>query len=167
RDIDIGQRDLRASVGSRKGHYRLTSSGVLGTGAWRSTVLSISSEKSSHRDAKLRIEPPIRLYAITAGIAAARPAAVVIKASEIPGATARRVAAPLVPSPWNASMMPHTVPNKPTNGVTAPVIASQGRFLSNRVISSDEAICIARWTANGFLRPPDEPTCRSNSLNPD
>ena len=36
---------------------------------------------------------------MTAGIAAASPAAVVISASEMPGATARSVAAPAVPSP--------------------------------------------------------------------
>ena len=36
---------------------------------------------------------------ITAGIAAANPAAVVINASEMPGATARSVAAPAVPRP--------------------------------------------------------------------
>ncbi len=62
---------------------------------------------------------------MTAGMAAARPAAVVTRASEIPGATARNVAAPAVPSPWKASMIPQTVPNRPMNGVTAPVIASQ------------------------------------------
>src|SRR5438552_2492472 len=70
-------------------------------------------------------------------MAAARPAAVVMSASEIPGATARNVAAPAVPRPWNASIMPQTVPNRPINGVTAPVIASQGRLRSNRVISSN------------------------------
>src|SRR5216684_6092608 len=143
-DVDVGKRELRASVGSRESHYRRTSSGARGTGAWRSTALSISSEKSSQRAAKSRIEPPIRLYAITAGIAAARPAAVVIKASEIPGATARRLAPVLVPSPRKASMIPQTVPNRPMNGVTAPVIASQGMFRSKRVISSEDAICMAR-----------------------
>src|SRR5579863_2092220 len=144
RNVDVRKRKLGASVGSRESHYLRTSSTARATGAWRSTVLSISSEKSSQRAAKSRIEPPIRLYAITAGIAATRPAAVVIRASEIPGATARKVAAPLVPRPWKASIIPQTVPNSPMNGVTAPVIASQGRFLSKRVICSEEAICIAR-----------------------
>ena len=32
----------------------------------------------------------------------------------MPGATARRVAAPAVPRPWKASMMPMTVPKRPT-----------------------------------------------------
>ena len=75
-----------------------------------------------------------------AGIAAKSPAAVVIRASETPGATARKVAAPAVPRPWKASMMPQTVPKRPMNGVTAPVVASQGSRFSRRVSSSDEAI---------------------------
>ena len=40
-------------------------------------------------------------------------------------------------------------------GVTAAVIASQGRFRSKRVICSDAAICMARWTASGFRSTPD------------
>ena len=47
-------------------------------------------------------------------------------------------------NPWKASMMPHTVPNRPMKGVTAPVVASQGKRLSSRVSSSDAAICVAR-----------------------
>src|ERR1700677_1107337 len=73
---------------------------------------------------------------MTAGMAAASPAAVVMRASEIPGATARRVAPPAVPRPWKASMMPQTVPNSPMNGVTAAVMASQGTLRSRREISS-------------------------------
>ena len=42
-------------------------------------------------------------------------------------------------------MMPHTVPNSPTNGVTAAVIASHGTLRSSRVISSDAPICMPRW----------------------
>ena len=53
---------------------------------------------------------------MTAGTATTRPAAVVMRASEMPGATARRVAAPAVPRPWKASMMPMTVPKRPTKG---------------------------------------------------
>ena len=47
-------------------------------------------------------------------MATTRPAAVVMRASEMPGATARSVAAPAVPRPWKASMMPMTVPKRPT-----------------------------------------------------
>ena len=45
----------------------------------------------------------------------------------MPGATARKVAAPEVPRPWKASIIPQTVPNSPMNGVTAPVVASLAR----------------------------------------
>ena len=94
---------------------------------------------------------------MTAGIAANKPAAVVISASEMPGATARKVAAPAVPSPWKASMMPQTVPNSPINGVTAPVVASQGSRLSRRVSSSDAAIWVARCNAD--MRMGYAPAC--------
>src|SRR5438309_242786 len=50
-------------------------------------------------------------------MAAASPAAVAIKASEIPGATTARLAVPCVPIPWNADMMPHTVPKSPMHGI--------------------------------------------------
>ena len=46
-------------------------------------------------------------------MAVTRPAAVVKSASEMPGATARRLAEPAVPSPEKASMMPQTVPKRP------------------------------------------------------
>ena len=73
---------------------------------------------------------------MAAGMAATRPIAVVMSASEMPGATARRLAAPAVPSCWNASMMPHTVPNRPMNGDTVAVVASKFMLRSSRVSSS-------------------------------
>src|SRR2546428_223211 len=82
---------------------------------------------------KLSIRAPISrisctrwLYAITAGMAVNSPAAVVISASAMPGATTRKLAAPAVPSPEKASITPHTVPKSPMKGVTDPVVASQG-----------------------------------------
>jgi len=84
----------------------------------------------------------------------ARPAAVVMRASEMPGATARSVAAPAVPRPWKASMMPQTVPKRPMKGVTAAVMASQGRLRSKRVTSSEAAICNARCRAGMLGGPP-------------
>src|SRR5579872_656785 len=98
-DVDVGESNLCAPVRGSERHYRRTSSATLEAMGCRSTAFSISKEKSSHRAAKSRIEPPIRLYAITAGMATTNPPAVVMSASEIPGATARSVAAPLVPSP--------------------------------------------------------------------
>src|SRR5712692_6723407 len=158
--VDVGKRGLGASVGVGEGHQRRTSTGW---GVCRSTRLSISSEKSSLRAASSRMEPLIRLYAITAGMAAASPPAVVTSASEIPGATARKVAAPAVPRPWNASMIPQTVPKRPTKGVTAPVIASHVTLRSSRVIPSEEAICMDRWMAGRLWMPPVVPIWRLNS----
>ena len=51
-------------------------------------------------------------------MATTRPAAVVMRASEMPGATARRVAAPAVPSPRKALTMPMTVPKRPMKGAS-------------------------------------------------
>ncbi len=62
-------------------------------------------------------------------MAAPRPSAVAISASEMPGATARSVALPAKPSAEKASMMPHTVPNRPMNGQTLAVVASQFMLL--------------------------------------
>ncbi len=59
----------------------------------RSTTFNISSAKLSMAEPNSRRSLPNWLYAITAGIATNRPAAVVMSASEIPGATARMVAA--------------------------------------------------------------------------
>src|SRR6266850_5254987 len=60
-------------------------------------------------------------------------------------------------------MMPQTVPKSPTNGVTAPVIASHGTLRSRRVMPSDDAICIERWMAGRLWTVPVVPTCRLNS----
>src|SRR6266404_5051624 len=59
--VDVSKSNLCAAVGSGECHYRRTSSGIREAAGWRSTAFSISSEKSSQRAAKSRIEPPIRL----------------------------------------------------------------------------------------------------------
>ena len=64
---------------------------------------------------------------MTAGMAAASPAAVAISASEMPGATTARFAEPCVPMLWNDVMMPHTVPKRPMNGAELAVVARKGR----------------------------------------
>src|SRR6267142_5184186 len=61
---------------------------------------------------------------ITAGIAAARPNAVASSASAIPGATTARLVVCDFKIPIKLFMMPHTVPNSPTNGDVAPMVAS-------------------------------------------
>ena len=47
-----------------------------------------------------------------------------MSASEIPPATAERPADFSVDIPWNALMIPTTVPNKPTKGAVLPIVAN-------------------------------------------
>ena len=77
-------------------------------------------------------------------MAAARPAAVAISASEIPGATMAKVADPLAPIPLKVSMMPQTVPKRPIKGLALPVVARKPRVLSNFVLSESRALFRAR-----------------------
>src|ERR1700674_5673586 len=84
-------------------------------------------------------------------MAANNPAAVVINASAIPGATARKLAEPASPSPANASITPHTVQNNPMNGETEPVVASHDIHFSSLRTSSPAATCICTPTAFAFF----------------
>ena len=61
---------------------------------------------------------------ITAGIAATRPNAVASSASAMPGATTARFVVCDFEMPIKLFMMPQTVPNSPTNGEVAPMVAS-------------------------------------------
>src|SRR6266404_6950731 len=61
---------------------------------------------------------------MTAGIAATRPSAVASSASAMPGATTARLVVWASEMPMNEFMMPQTVPNRPTNGAVAPMVAS-------------------------------------------
>src|ERR1700716_3269417 len=61
---------------------------------------------------------------MTAGIAAARPNAVASSASAMPGATTARLVVCDFEMPMKLFMMPQTVPNSPTNGDVAPMVAS-------------------------------------------
>ena len=72
------------------------------------------------------------------------PAAVVMSAAEMPGPTARRVADPDVPRPRKASMMPMTVPKRPTNVAEEAIVASQVRRCSSRVSASLDAVWAER-----------------------
>src|SRR5262249_4440535 len=62
---------------------------------------------------------------ITAGMAAARPHAVARSASAMPGATTARFVVWAFEMPMKLFMMPQTVPNRPTNGEVAPMVASK------------------------------------------
>ena len=72
---------------------------------------------------------------MTAGIAAAKPIAVVIKASAMPGATAARLADPVCAILVNEFIIPQTVPNNPINGPVDPVEAKIVNFDSTKLIS--------------------------------
>src|ERR1700687_1582931 len=63
---------------------------------------------------------------MTAGIAAARPNAVASSASAMPGATTARLVVCSFEMPMKLFMMPHTVPNRPTNGAVATLAAGAG-----------------------------------------
>ena len=78
----------------------------------------------------------------------------------MPGATARRVAAPAVPSPWKASMIPMTVPKSPMKGAIAAMVASHVMRLSIAVRASLEAVWAARSSATGLRGRPRPPFCR-------
>ena len=93
-------------------------------------------------------------------MATARPAAVVMSASEMPGATARRVAAPAVPRPWKASMMPMTVPKRPTKVAPLAMVASQVMRVSMAVRASEDAVWAARSRATGLRGVPRPPLWR-------
>src|SRR5437879_1038128 len=59
----------------------------------------------------------------TAGMAAASPNAVASSASAMPGATTARLVVCDFEIPMKLFMMPQTVPNRPTKGAVAPMVA--------------------------------------------
>ncbi len=69
-------------------------------------------------------------------MAAARPAAVAMSASAMPGATTPIDVEPLAPIPWKAPITPQTVPKSPMNGVVLPVVARKVKARSRRATSS-------------------------------
>ena len=72
-------------------------------------------------------------------MATARPMAVAISASEIPGATAARAADCMSPMAWKEFMMPQTVPNRPINGVALALVARNDSELDSLASSWDTA----------------------------
>jgi hypothetical protein len=89
---------------------------------------------------------------MTAGIAAASPAAVATSASAMPGAYAARLAVPLTPMPRKAFMMPQTVPNSPMNGVALAVVAKKPRLRSNSASCTDAFLRRTRLNASSPSR---------------
>ena len=84
-------------------------------------------------------------------MAANSPAAVVMSASAMPGATIARFVDEVAPMLSNAAMIPQTVPNRPMNGVMLAVVARKVTRLSSRLTSMEAARISARSSA-GRLR---------------
>src|SRR6202140_2732823 len=94
---------------------------------------------------------------MTAGIAATRPIAGASSASAMPGATTARLVVCDFEMPIKLFMMPHTVPNSPTNGDVAPMgssppMPSWTRRASARTISAK--LDAARSLMPGSLETP-------------
>src|SRR5262245_45623826 len=70
----------------------------------------------------------------------------------MPGATTARSVEPCAPMFENADMMPHTVPNRPMNGVMLAVVARKVTDFSSLFNSAEEARSKARSTAARLLR---------------
>src|SRR5690349_14984970 len=81
---------------------------------------------------------------MTAGIAATRPRAVANSDSAIPGATTARLVFFAAAIDWKLSMMPHTVPNRPTTGAVAPTVARKFIKRSTRSISRPSVTFMTR-----------------------
>src|ERR1700688_4195284 len=88
---------------------------------------------------------------MTAGIAAARPKAVASSASAIPGATTARFVVCDFEMPIKLFMMPHTVPNSPTNGDVAPMVASSPR--PSRILRASARTISAKLEGARSLMP--------------
>ena len=84
-------------------------------------------------------------------MAAARPMAVVMRASAIGPATTGRLAEPIRPISSKALMIPQTVPNNPMNGVTLAVVARKVTRRSSRVTSPVAARTSARESDSRLL----------------
>src|SRR3981081_3613591 len=89
-----------------------------------------------------------------------RAAAGGVGAGAVRGGRAGEGAAPAVPRPWKASMMPMTVPKSPMNGAMAAMVASQVMRLSIAVRASLAAVWAARSSAVGLRGMPRPLFCR-------
>src|SRR6478736_3652029 len=105
---------------------------------------------------------------MTAGIAANSPMAVANSASEIPGATTASDEFCCWPIWKKLFMIPQTVPNRPTNGATAPVVArklsrSASESASSATCPSIASATRARVPSRSATRPPGADDCLSSA----
>src|ERR1700733_2988163 len=89
---------------------------------------------------------------MTAGIAATRPNAVASNASAMPGATTARLVVCDFEIPIKLFMMPQTVPNSPTNGDVAPMVASSP--MPSRIRRASARTISPKLEAARSLMPP-------------
>ena len=88
---------------------------------------------------------------MTAGIAATRPIAVASSASAMPGATTARFVVCDFEMPIKLFMMPQTVPNSPTKGDVAPIVAN--RPMPSRIRRASARTISAKLEAARSLMP--------------
>ena len=88
---------------------------------------------------------------MTAGMAATRPIAVASSASAMPGATTARLVVCDFEMPIKLFMMPQTVPNSPTKGDVAPMVAS--RPMPSRIRRASARTISAKLEAARSLMP--------------
>ena len=78
---------------------------------------------------------------MTAGTATNSPMAVMMSASPTGPATLSMLACPATPIFTRAPRMPHTVPNRPTNGATEPTVARSPSPLWSLLFTCSTARC--------------------------
>src|ERR1700716_4677869 len=96
---------------------------------------------------------------MTAGMAANRPMAVASSASAMPGATTARFVVCISEIPMKLFMMPHTVPNSPTNGEVAAMVASAP--MPNRMRRDSDRATSEKLDATRSLMPASLSICAS------
>src|SRR5262249_21675422 len=139
RHVDVG--DGVAAARSPEGHAHFFKK-------CRSAMFRNSAPKVSISAVNTRTWRAKRLYMTTAGMAAARPTAVAMSASAMPGATAWMLDDVVAESPMKAVMIPQTVPKSPMNGAVLAVVARNVSPRSSRVTSCVRARCMARCTVS-------------------
>ena len=93
------------------------------------------------------------LKAATAGLATSSPAAVQIRASEMPTATRPGPAPAALARSLNARMTPSTVPNRPMNGATEAMVPKVEIPFSSSATARWEARSAARLRSSRLVGP--------------
>ena len=137
----VGTRPIR-----HDGVDKVTGRAIYGADVQMAGLLHGKVLRSPHAHARIRSIDVSRALALP-GVKA-----VVTSASEIPPATADRPAVFSDDMPLNALMMPTVVPNRPTNGAVAPMVArpDSPRFSSAFTMASAPRKMSASTTVGSF-----------------